>query len=111
MPWAASGSTQSKYHITKRILTDINDLGDNGIRVRREVIKRVTDFANFDACYQDNRLKAQAPSLCCRNSSTARSPTRLQNIRNEEQQDARKQREQGRQPTGRSTGRAGGHLR
>lgn len=57
--WTMQGSDKSKYHITRRILTDINELGDSGIRVRREVIKRITEIENFDASWENDRLKAQ----------------------------------------------------
>lgn len=94
-PWAATGSDKSKYHITRRVLTDINELGDNGIRVRRELIKRVTEFDHFDACYPDNRLKAQGAVAALSQLVNRKDAfTRLQKIHEEDQQRARKEREE-----------------
>jgi hypothetical protein len=93
-PWALSGSDKSKYHITRRVLADVNELGDSGIRVRREVIKRVTEFENFDACWENNRLKAQGAIALLRGLVNRKDTfTRLQNLQEEEQSRHRKARE------------------
>ncbi len=49
----------SKYEITRVILTRINEQGDPALAQRREVIRRVTGFADFSACWPEDRLKAQ----------------------------------------------------
>jgi restriction system protein len=49
----------SKYEITRVILTRINEQGDQGLAQRREVIRRVTGFEDFSACWPEDRLKAQ----------------------------------------------------
>lgn len=49
----------SKYHITREILTHVNDLGDSGLGQRRQVLKRISEFDDFSSCYPDNQLKAR----------------------------------------------------
>lgn len=85
-PWTVSGSSQSKYHITRYVLQEINELGDSGIRVRREVIKRITGFENFDSCWDNNRLAAQGAVAALRDLVNKKDTfTRLRNIHEEEQ--------------------------
>lgn len=52
-------STISKYEIVRDVLTKVNARGDIGLRPRREIIKRVTEFDNFDTCWDSDRLKAK----------------------------------------------------
>ncbi len=49
----------SKYQITRIILTRINEQGDPALTQRREVVRRVTGFEDFSACWPEDRLKAQ----------------------------------------------------
>ena len=42
--------TISKYEIARNILTRLNARGDSGLRARREVIRRVTEFESFETC-------------------------------------------------------------
>jgi restriction system protein len=49
----------SKYHITREILTHVNELGDSGLGQRRQVLKRISEFDDFSSCYPDNQLKAR----------------------------------------------------
>lgn len=48
----------SKYDIARTILVSLNERGDQTLRERREIIKRVTEFENFSACWDNDRLKA-----------------------------------------------------
>jgi restriction system protein len=48
-----------KYHITRAILTHVNDLGDSGLGQRRQILKRISEFDDFSCCYSDNQLKAR----------------------------------------------------
>lgn len=52
-------STTSKYEIVRTVLTRLNARGDSGLRARREVIKRVTEFENFDLCWETDRMVAK----------------------------------------------------
>lgn len=58
-PWTRQDSGKSKYHITRAVLTHLNEIGDAGLRQRREVLKRVSEFDNYSSCYPDNELKAK----------------------------------------------------
>jgi len=49
----------NKYEIVRNVLTKVNARGDSGLRPRREIIKRVTEFDNFDTCWDTDRLKAK----------------------------------------------------
>lgn len=49
----------NKYEIVRSVLTQVNARGDSGLRPRREIIKRVTEFDNFDTCWDSDRLKAK----------------------------------------------------
>lgn len=49
----------NKFEIVRKVLTKINTRGDTGLRPRREIIKRVTEFDNFDTCWDSDRLKAK----------------------------------------------------
>lgn len=51
----------SKYEIARTILTTINDRGEQpaAIRTRREIVKRVCEWANFEGSYPNDRLVAQ----------------------------------------------------
>ena len=51
--------TFSKYHITREILAYVNELGDNGLGPRREILKRISEFDDFSSCYPDNQMKAR----------------------------------------------------
>jgi restriction system protein len=54
-----SQPTFSKYHITREILAYVNELGDNGLGPRREILKRISEFDDFSSCYPDNQMKAR----------------------------------------------------
>ena len=49
----------SKFEIVRTVLMSVNDAGDNAIRERREVVKRVVEFEDFSTCWEDDRLQAQ----------------------------------------------------
>ncbi len=49
----------NKFEIARNILTKVNTRGDSGLRARREIIKRVTEFDNFETCWDNDRLKAK----------------------------------------------------
>ena len=49
----------SKYEITKTLLERLNARGDATLRERREIIRRVVQFENFDTCWPDDQLKAK----------------------------------------------------
>jgi methyl coenzyme M reductase subunit C len=48
----------NKYEIVRMVLERLNAKGESALRERREVLRRVVDFATFDTCWPDDRLKA-----------------------------------------------------
>lgn len=49
----------SKYEIVRTVLSRLNERGDQTLRERREVLKRVTEFEDFSTCWPDDQLKAK----------------------------------------------------
>lgn len=57
---AQDRSSVNMYEITRHVLFAVNEItGDEGLRVRREIVKRVTQFSAFENCYPNNVLKAR----------------------------------------------------
>jgi hypothetical protein len=56
---ARSRDAFKTFIVAREVLTAINDLGDPGLGPRREVLRRVTTFEAFAACWPDNREKAE----------------------------------------------------
>jgi restriction system protein len=49
----------NKYEIVRTVLERLNSRGEAALRERRETLRRVVDFTNFDSCWPDDRLKAK----------------------------------------------------
>lgn len=49
----------NKYNVTRELLTKINEQGESSLRVRREVLKRVTEFDDFSVCWDNDRAAAR----------------------------------------------------
>lgn len=52
-------SEVNKYEIARTILERLNAKGEAALRERREVLRRVVEFANFDTCWPNDQLKAK----------------------------------------------------
>jgi len=48
-----------KHEIARTVLQRLNSSGEASLRERREVLRRVVEFTNFDACWQDDQMKAK----------------------------------------------------
>lgn len=48
-----------KFEIARVVLTRINEQGDDALRERREVLKRVVEFEDFSTCWPEDQLKAK----------------------------------------------------
>lgn len=48
-----------KRDITRNVLTRLNEQGETMLRQRREVLKRVVEFEDFSACWENDQLKAR----------------------------------------------------
>lgn len=49
----------NKYEITRTVLERLNERGEATLRERREVLRRVVEFTNFDSCWPEDQLKAK----------------------------------------------------
>ena len=49
----------NKYEIVRTVLERLNASGDGALRERREVLRRVVEFTNFDTCWPADQLKAK----------------------------------------------------
>lgn len=49
----------NKYHVTRELLTKLNEKGEAGLRVRRELLKRVVEFDDFSVCWDNDRAAAR----------------------------------------------------
>lgn len=56
---AVSPQDINKYAITRKVLERLNAKGEASLRERREVLKRVVEFTNYDACWPNDRLEAK----------------------------------------------------
>jgi hypothetical protein len=48
-----------KYDAARTILTRLNEAGDSALAVRRELLRRVTEFEDFSRCYDSEIMKAK----------------------------------------------------
>lgn len=49
----------NKFEIARNLITKINTRGDSGLKVRREIIKRVVEFESFENCWEKDQYKAK----------------------------------------------------
>ncbi len=56
---ARDRNSVSKYKIAREMLQDLNQRGEGGLRERRELLRRVVEFSNFDACWPADQMKAK----------------------------------------------------
>ena len=49
----------NKYHVTREVLTALNESGESNLRERREVLKRVTHFDDFSVCWDTDQAAAR----------------------------------------------------
>ncbi|MHB1493941.1 MAG: restriction endonuclease [Acidithiobacillus sp.] len=75
----------NKYDITRTILERLNTKGESALRERREVLRRVVEFANFDTCWPNDQLKAKGLISSIRDVVNQKDAfTRINNAREEE---------------------------
>ena len=93
-PWTAKDSGKSKYHITREVLVHVNELGDSGLRTRREILKRVSEFESYSSCWPDDQLKAQgAVALVAELTNKKDAFTRIQQERDRDRNQHREKRQ------------------
>jgi restriction system protein len=52
-------SELNKFEMVRTVLDGLNARGEATLRERREVLRRVVEFANFDTCWPSDQLKAK----------------------------------------------------
>ena len=60
----------NKFQIVRNVLAKVNARGDSGLRPRREIIKRITEFENFETCWPEDQLKAKGLVVSIREAAT-----------------------------------------
>ena len=76
-----------KFEIARTVLHRLNERGEGELRERREVLRRVVEFTNFDACWPDDQLKAKGLVASVRDIVNQKdSFTRMNQAREEERQ-------------------------
>jgi len=77
----------NKYQMVRTVLERLNAKGESTLRERREVLRRVVNFANFDSCWPDDQLKAKGLLASIREVVHQKDAfTRMNNAREEERQ-------------------------
>lgn len=77
----------NKYDMVRTVLERLNAKGESALRERREVLRRVVDFTNFDTCWPDDQLKAKGLVASIREVVNQKDAfTRMNNAREEERQ-------------------------
>lgn len=75
----------NKYEIVRTVLERLNAKGEGTLRERREVLRRVVEFANFDTCWPNDQLKAKGLVASIREVVNQKDAfTRMNNAREEE---------------------------
>jgi restriction system protein len=76
-----------KHEIARTVLERLNGRGEKSLRERREVLRRVVEFTNYDACWQDDQMKAKGFVASIRDIVNQKdSFTRMNQAREEERQ-------------------------
>lgn len=84
---ATNPDSISKFEIVRQVLTKVNVRGDSGLRPRREIIKRVVEFENFETCWPEDQLKAKGLVASVREAVNAKdSFTRMKQERDAERE-------------------------
>jgi len=84
---AARLQSTNKYQMVRTVLKRLNARGETTLRERREVLRRVIDFANFDSCWPNDQLQAKGLVASIREVVNQKDAfTRMNNAREEERQ-------------------------
>ena len=76
-----------KAEIARTVLERLNKRGEVSLRERREVLRRVVEFTNFDACWPNDQMKAKGLVASVRDIVNQKDAfTRMNQAREEERQ-------------------------
>lgn len=77
----------NKYEMVRTVLERLNAKGESALRERREVLRRVVEFASFDSCWPSDQLKAKGLVASIREVVNQKDAfTRINNAREGERQ-------------------------
>ncbi|HCU24470.1 MAG TPA: restriction endonuclease, partial [Deltaproteobacteria bacterium] len=77
----------NKYTVTREVLARLNEQGESSLRVRRELLKRVTEFEDFSVCWENDRAAARGlVAQICDVINVKDSFTRMRNEKDKERQ-------------------------
>jgi len=79
----------NKYHVTREILTALNEAGESSLRERREVLKRVTHFDDFSVCWESDQAAARGYVAQIREMVNVKDSFTRINLEREEERKAR----------------------
>ena len=80
----------SKYTVTREILTKLNEMGEKGLRERREILRRVTEFQDFSVCWEQDQAPARGLVAQIRDLINVKDTfTRINQEREQERQERR----------------------
>lgn len=84
----------NKFDIVRNVLAKVNARGDNGLRARREIVKRVVEFESFETCWAEDQYKAKGLVTSIREAVNAKdSFTRMKQERDAEREQVLAQRQ------------------
>ena len=82
-----SPSDITKFAMTRTVLERLNARGETALRERREVLRRVVEFTNYDSCWPDDQLRAKGLVASIRDVVNQKdSFTRMKQERDQERQ-------------------------
>src|SRR5207247_7133228 len=55
----AEAASVNKFEICRTVLQRLNQRGEAALQQRREVLRRVVEFTNYDTCWPADQLKAK----------------------------------------------------
>lgn len=84
----------NKYQIARTILVRLNEAGEDALRERREIVKRVTEFEDFSRCWDNEQILAMGLVAKVREIVNVKdSFTRMQQVIESNLQEDRKKRQ------------------
>lgn len=86
--------SHSKFDLARTVIVRLNEAGDAALAARREVVRRVVEFEDFSACWDNDKLPAQGLVAKVRQLVNVKDSFSRMNIERErEQEKAREERD------------------
>ena len=78
-----------KFQIVRTVLEQLNARGEKTLRERREVLRRVVEFASFDSCWPNDQLKAKGLVAVIRDTVNQKDSFTRMKLEREQERNAR----------------------